>query len=92
MFLPYNYIIYMYFLVSLKQQLGYCHGINKRSTHPSYICITGVGPKLFGHLSKSDYEYWTGVSVHKNEFTEIESLKNKTLVYIFFKKLKKKSE
>lgn len=38
--------------VSLSNQLGYCHGINKKCSAPSRLYFTGVGPKILNQLSK----------------------------------------
>ena len=41
-----------------------------------------MGPKLRANLSKTAYGNWLGISVHSDEFTEIEGLKSKTLIYL----------
>jgi tRNA (guanine9-N1)-methyltransferase len=67
---------------SLGNQLAYCHSVNKKCAYPSRLFITGVGPKLMSRLALTPYINWTGVSVHHEEFTAIEELKGKHLVYL----------
>ena len=69
-------------IVSLTSQLGYCHGINKRSKHPSHIYFTGLGSRTLTRLSMSDYKNWRGVTVSSDEFTEIEALKDREIIYL----------
>ena len=69
-------------IVSLTSQLAYCHGINKRSKHPSYIYFTGVGSRTLTQLSKTDYKNWRGVTVSSNEFTEMEALRGREIIYL----------
>lgn len=69
-------------LQSLGNQVSFCHSVNKKCTHPSRLYVSGVGQKLMDRFLLTQYTNWTGVSVHNEEFTEIEALKSKHLVYL----------
>lgn len=56
-------------LKSLKQQVMYCYGDNKRHTHPALIHLTGLGPLLTAQLVAQNHaENWIGLEMTKNEY------------------------
>jgi len=58
-------------LKSLTQQIMYCYGINNRSEHPSYIYVTGIGPRTSEKLKKNHCENWRGVSLHSSDYSKL---------------------
>ena len=69
-------------IASLTQQLNYCYGVNRRAKHPSCLYFTGMGSRTLPQFSKTGYNLWREVTVSSREFTEIDELKNRELVYL----------
>lgn len=48
-------------LTSLRQQIMFCYGSNRKHSHPAKVYLTGVGQRMDELLAKSDYKNWQGV-------------------------------
>lgn len=59
-------------LKSLKQQVMYCYGFNKRHTLPALIHLTGLGPLLSEQLVAQNHaDNWLGMKMTKSEYIEL---------------------
>ena len=59
-------------LKSLKQQVMYCYGFNKRHTLPALIHLTGLGPLLSEQLVAQNHaDNWLGMKMTKLEYIEL---------------------
>ena len=56
-------------LKSLKQQVMYCYGFNKRHTNPAHIHLTGLGPLLTQQLvTQNCADNWVGMKLDQEEY------------------------
>ena len=56
-------------LKSLKQQVMYCYGFNKRHTNPAHIHLTGLGPLLTQQLvTQNCAGNWIGMKLDQEEY------------------------
>ena len=56
-------------LRSLKQQIVFCYGFNKRHSHPALMHLTGIGPLLHEQLLvKSQLDKWIGITASTEEY------------------------
>ena len=56
-------------LRSLKQQIVFCYGFNKRHSHPAMMHLTGMGPLLHEQLLvKSQLDKWIGITASTEEY------------------------
>ena len=56
-------------LRSLKQQIVFCYGFNKRHSHPALMHLTGMGPLLHEQLLvKSQLDKWIGITASTEEY------------------------
>lgn len=61
-------------LKSLKQQVMYCYGFNKRHTNPAYIHLTGLGPLLTQQLvTQNCADNWVGMKLDQEEYITMEN-------------------
>lgn len=61
-------------LKSLKQQVMYCYGFNKRHTHPALIHLTGLGPLLSEQLVAQNHaDNWVGMKMAREEYITLEN-------------------
>lgn len=67
-------------LNSLSQQIMFCYSLNKKSTNPTQLFLTGVGERLRNQLCKVEANHWMGVTIDSKEFTDIGLTKQ--LVYL----------
>jgi tRNA (guanine9-N1)-methyltransferase len=67
-------------LKSLKQQIIYCYGFNKRCENPCNIYVTGVGTRMKELLAKNDIDRFLAFHVSPNPYSEVVS--GKELVYL----------
>jgi tRNA (guanine9-N1)-methyltransferase len=59
-------------LKSLKQQVMYCYGFNKRHTLPSLIHLTGLGPLLSEQLVAQNHaDNWLGMKMTRSEYISL---------------------
>eukprot|EP00826_Nyctotherus_ovalis_P003822 TRINITY_DN10788_c0_g1_i1.p1 TRINITY_DN10788_c0_g1~~TRINITY_DN10788_c0_g1_i1.p1 ORF type:complete len:211 (+),score=19.11 TRINITY_DN10788_c0_g1_i1:239-871(+) len=66
-------------LKSLAHQLMYVYGINRRSSCPSNLYVTGVGPKLTIHLQSLHYDKWL-IPFTPSDYIEL--YKKEELIYL----------
>ena len=60
-------------LKSLKQQVMYCYGFNKRHLHPASIHLTGVGPLLSTQLVAQNHaDNWIGMKISREEYITLD--------------------
>jgi hypothetical protein len=57
-------------LNSLTQQIMFCHGLNRKHSHPAPVYLTGVGPLVTHNLSKVKFQNWAGVSITSGSYIE----------------------
>lgn len=67
-------------LRSLTQQIMYAYGVNKRSSKPCYMFITGLGDATWAQLGKTHPENWQATSIHREAYQEV--VTDKKLVYL----------
>jgi len=67
-------------LKSLAQQIIFCYGINRRSSHPVSLFLSGLGNRIISQISKSNYKEWIGVT--STECEVFQDIKEKELVYL----------
>lgn len=65
---------------SLTQQIMYAYGVNKRSTKPCNMYVTGLGDTTWAQLGKTHPENWMAATVHREPYQDI--VKDKKLVYL----------
>lgn len=65
---------------SLSQQIMYAYGVNKRSTKPCHMYVTGLGESTWAQLGKTHPENWVATTIHREPYQEI--VKDKKLVYL----------
>lgn len=59
-------------LKSLKQQVMYCYGFNKRHTLPALIHLTGLGPLLSEQLVAQNHaDNWLGMKMTRSEYISL---------------------
>jgi tRNA (guanine9-N1)-methyltransferase len=59
-------------LKSLKQQVMYCYGFNKRHTLPAFIHLTGLGPLLNEQLVAQNHaDNWLGMKLTQSEYINL---------------------
>lgn len=59
-------------LKSLKQQVMYCYGFNKRHTLPAFIHLTGLGPLLNEQLVAQNHaDNWLGMKMTQLEYINL---------------------
>jgi len=67
-------------LRSLTQQIMYAYGVNKRSSKPCHMYITGLGNKTWAQLGKTHPENWQATTLHREPYEEV--VTDKKLVYL----------
>ena len=65
---------------SLTQQIMYAYGVNKRSTKPCHMYVTGLGDATWAQLSKTHPENWQATTLHREPYQDI--VQDKKLVYL----------
>lgn len=70
-------------LISLSQQIVYCHGLNRRSDFPCFIHLTGLSDTSVVRnqlVTKCHAAEWRGVTLHSEDYREV--IKDRELVYL----------
>ena len=67
-------------LKSLAQQILFCYGMNKRTTNPSKILLSGLGPLTVAHVNKNNINSWVGVEYTSKDYMDV--IIDKELIYL----------